>query len=314
MTLAKCTKELLYKHECVTVPGFGAFLTRSFNFEINYNTGRFVPSRKEIIFNSLLKSNDGILANYLAEKQNISYKNALRKIEKEVLVWKQKLNTQPLYIGSLGKMWINEAKKLEFEPYGKINFDSSSFGLSTFNRPPLKIQNKAKNLSIQSDKENLIFTPSTKTPKLKRRKKLRYTIAAIFVLCFLYTSIYFGEKYIQNQKIINQELAQKKILSNVQASTFYLGKLNSISINVSTNSPKKHFSVIAGSFRNKKYAKRKLENLKKLGYNRAAILDINLNNMYRVAYGRFASKEEAIKLLYYIKYSLKEDAWYLSEN
>ena len=43
-------------------------------------------------------------------------------------------------------------------------------------------------------------------------------------------------------------------------------------------------------------------------------LQQNPEGMHRVAYGRFTSKREAIKLLYFIKYTLKEDAWYLEEN
>ncbi|MBL30310.1 MAG: hypothetical protein CMC81_03590 [Flavobacteriaceae bacterium] len=69
MGLEKYIEELLYDYECVTIPDFGAFLTRSFGFEVNKITGKFTPPRKELTFNSLLTSNDGVLINYFAKKK-----------------------------------------------------------------------------------------------------------------------------------------------------------------------------------------------------------------------------------------------------
>ena len=66
MQIQQYIKELLYRHECVTVPNFGAFLTRTVNVLIQAESGIFTPPRKEVSFNHLLKSNDGILAYYMA--------------------------------------------------------------------------------------------------------------------------------------------------------------------------------------------------------------------------------------------------------
>ena len=57
----------------------------------------------------------------------------------------------------------------------------------------------------------------------------------------------------------------------------------------------------------------KIKNLKQQGYN-ASIAEVNPKGMFRVAYGRFYSKDEAIKLLYHLKYKLNKDAWYLVEK
>ena len=43
MRLEKYIEELLYDYECVTIPDFGAFLTRSYNFEIDKVNGKFIP-------------------------------------------------------------------------------------------------------------------------------------------------------------------------------------------------------------------------------------------------------------------------------
>ena len=314
MTLELYIEELLYDYECVTVPGFGAFLTRSYNFKINRISGEFVPSRKEIAFNSLLKSNDGVLSNYLAKKQKISYEKALRQIEKEVKEWKKKLKTQALFIGNLGKLSLNQNKKIQFDPYGKINFDSSSYGLISFYRTPVSSFNYAK-------KERLNFTPG-KTKKVLPfiKNYFRYAAIGLIGLIIGSSSYYFSNVYLTNQRIINQQIAQKEIEKNVQSATFDLGKLNSFILSVDVIQKNKipetkttYYSIIAGTFRNKSYAMRKIENLKTEGYN-AEIAKVNPKGMYRVAYGRFKSKSEAIKLLYLLKNTLKKDAWYLIER
>ena len=57
----------------------------------------------------------------------------------------------------------------------------------------------------------------------------------------------------------------------------------------------------------------KVANLKAEGYP-AALAEVNPKGLYRVAYGRYNSKKEAINMLYFLKYTLKEDAWYLEER
>ena len=101
MHLSSLIKELLFQYECVTVPNFGAFLTRSLEAKLD-DDGTFFPPRKEVTFNQLLSSNDGILANYVAGIKKISYENAIRIIEKEVSVWKRRLQTQTIHFPGVG--------------------------------------------------------------------------------------------------------------------------------------------------------------------------------------------------------------------
>ena len=107
MQLTRFIQELLYQYECVTIPHFGAFLTRSFNAQVDPG-GFFYPPRKEVNFNQLLTANDGLLAHYIARKENVTYENALRTIEKEVSSWKKKLQTQTLRFPGVGEIRLNQ--------------------------------------------------------------------------------------------------------------------------------------------------------------------------------------------------------------
>ena len=71
--------------------------------------------------------------------------------------------------------------------------------------------------------------------------------------------------------------------------------------------------MIAGSFRLMENATKKITALKKEGYD-AELTERNPSGLFRVAYGRFTSKREALSLHDYILYALEQDAWYLEEK
>jgi hypothetical protein len=326
MRLQQYIRELLYRHECVTVPNFGAFLTRTINVLIQPDSGLFSPPRKKVSFNQLLKSNDGILAHYMAQKENVSYEQALRKIEKEVIVWKQRLHTKHLTFTGIGEMRLNPQKKISFSPFGGINFDLNSFGLSSFIRksfvtPTININEEPKPIPIMENenKDDLIFTPAEN--ENKRSPIIRYAIIGVIGISLISAGYYFGNEYIINEKAKATEMAQKKIKSNVQKATFNLGTLSELDLTLEANlevvesAPleQPYYSVIAGTYRSMENAERKLAQLQAEGFD-AAFTEVNPEGLHRVAYGRFVNKRQALNLHNYIRFALKEEAWYLAEN
>ena len=325
MQLQQYIKELLYRYECVTVPNFGAFLTRTISLLIQPNTGVFSPPTKEVSFNHLLKSNDGILAHYMAQKENISYEQALRKIEKEVIVWKQKLQTQHLTFAGIGEMRLDHQKKINFSPFGSINFDLNSFGLKSFIRKPIFTPTphaeefKPFTIMENENKDDLMFTPEEN--ENKRSPIMRYAIIGVIGISLIGSIYYFGNQYIADEKAKATEMAQKKIKSNVQKATFDLGALSEMNLTLDANPEviendplaQTYFSVIAGSYRSMENAEKKLAELKTEGFD-AAFTEVNPEGLHRVAFGRFTSKREALNLHNYIRFALKEEAWYLEEN
>ena len=325
MQLQQYIKELLYQHECVTVPNFGAFLTRTIDVLIQPDSGLFSPPCKEVSFNQLLNSNDGILAQYMAQKENITYEQALRKIEKEVIVWKQRLHTQHLTFAGIGEMRLSRKKKINFSPFGAINFDLNSYGLSNFIRksifsPPI-VTEKPKPFPIMENenKDDLMFTPAEN--ENKSSPIMRYAIIGMIGVSLIGGGYYFGNQYIADEKAKATEMAQKKIKSNVQKATFNLGTLSEVNLSLEANpeviedvpSAQTYYSVIAGSYRSMENAEKKLAQLQAEGFD-AAFTEVNPEGLHRVAFGRFESKREALNMHNYIRFALKEEAWYLEEQ
>ncbi|MFQ3340421.1 MAG: hypothetical protein ACI9TK_000072 [Flavobacteriaceae bacterium] len=321
MNLTRYIQELLFQYECVTIPQLGAFLTRSLPAQVSMS-GSFYPPRKEVTFNQLLTTNDGILAHYYAKKESVSYEHALRLIEKEVSNWKKRLKTQTLRFPGVGEIQLNLDRKIIFNPWVRVNFEIKSFGLSSFDRKPLHqavIEPKIISLMENKNNDDLMFTPENEGAK--KSGILRYAVIGIIGIALVGASYYFGDQYVAGQRVIAQKQAQKQIEKNVQEATFDLGSLSAIEVNVTAEiTPEEvvldqiYYSIIAGSFRSIENAKNKIDALKGEGYDDAALAEINPEGLYRAAYGRFTNKKEAINLLYFLKYTLKEDAWYLEEK
>lgn len=276
-------------------------------------------------FNQLLNSNDGILAQYIAQKENVTYEQALRKIEKEVIVLKQRLHTQHLTFSGIGEMRLSPQKKINFSPFGAINFDLNSYGLSNFIRKsiysPSIVTEKIKPFPIMENenKDDLMFTPAEN--ENKSSPKIRYAIIGVIGISLICAGFYFGNQYIADEKAKATEMAQKKIKSNVQKATFNLGNLSEVELTLEANPEviedaplaQTYYSVIAGSYRSIENAEKKLAQLQSEGFD-AAFTEVNPEGLHRVAFGRFDSKREALNLHNYIRFALKEDAWYLEEK
>jgi hypothetical protein len=133
MKIENYISQLLYRYQCVTVPGFGAFLTEIQSAQLIENTNSFYPPKKLVSFTSLIKNNDGLLANHVAKSEKTSYESALNYIYFEVETWHAKLQEFGQFsIKNIGDFYLNTENKIVFEPLHQINYLTESFGLSTF--------------------------------------------------------------------------------------------------------------------------------------------------------------------------------------
>ena len=171
------------------------------------------------------------------------------------------------------------------------------------------------------NKDDLMFTPAENENESKRSPIMRYAIIGVIGISLIGAAYYFGDQYVADEKAKAAEMAQKKIKSNVQKATFDLGALTEVNVTLEANPEvievaplaQPYYSVIAGSYRSMENAEKKLAQLQAEGFD-AAFTEVNPEGLHRVAYGRFTSKREALNLHNYIRFALKEEAWYLEEN
>ena len=299
MILANYINDLLYRYDCVIVPDFGGFITNRKGASLHKETQTFYPPSKQITFNSHLKIGDGLLANYIASSENISFEKASTAIRLSVIKWQNEIQTKPLAIGAIGVLTLNENGQIIFEPNHKVNYLSESFGLSTIETSAIKRHKEiVKPLLPVVEKEHKKGIPTF----------IKYAATAAILLTLLG---YAGNNAYQQNKqkdvLANQEKALEK---KIQAATFVISNpLPTIELNL-TKKVEKPFHVVAGAFQFPENAKKKVKQLKKQGYN-ASILGVNKWGLTEVAFNSFADRNDAINNLYKIQDTVSKDAWLL---
>ena len=300
MQLSNHISELLFKHDCVTVPGFGSFLGNYKSAEYDFKEQKFHPPYKQISFNAQIKDNDGLLAKLISLELNLSYDDALKKIHQEVIDWKQKLQYQTVQLKKIGELYLNSEKSIVFVPLKSVNHLKDSFGLTTLYVSQLN-QDK-------SDKVKNIPTYFKPVKKSNLFKTAAIWICLVLGLGSLYYNV--NNNFIE-QKIVQQQEARNQSKETVQKAVFDLGSLPSLTLNVKREV--KQYYIIAGAFRVSNNAEKLVLNLKKKGYD-SKILPLNEKGLSPVAFSGYSDRTEAVFNLRLVQEKENKDAWLFKAN
>jgi CCDC81-like prokaryotic HU domain 2/CCDC81-like prokaryotic HU domain 1/SPOR domain len=313
MKIEQYISQLLYRYQCVTVPGFGAFLTEFQSAQLDANSNSFYPPKKLISFNPYLKNNDGLLANHLAQAEKMSYEIAVNAIQNEVTIWKNKIQEFGHFsIKNIGEFSLNTEKNLVFIPIDQINYLKESFGLSSFVSPSVKREVYKEQVESIEEIAPIAFTPE------RRRNFSALKYAAIFTISLGLTGVLGYTLYnnylnrVEQETLIVQSNVQKKINQKIQEATFFIDNpLPSVTLTVA--SEKKPYHVVAGAFRLESNAENAYNSLLKLGFN-AKRLPVNNHGLHPVLYGSFSSYTEAQESMKDIQKLENKDAWLLIQE
>ncbi|MFV8464263.1 SPOR domain-containing protein [Flavobacterium sp. LB1P62] len=305
--------QLLYRYQCVTVPGFGAFLTETQSAQLNESTNSFSPPKKIISFNANLKNNDGLLANHIAQAEKTSYEYAVSAIQYEVFTWKKALEENNLSIKNIGDLSLNADNNLVFKPYNQTNYLSSSFGLAPFVSPLVKRELFEKELEAIEEKETIQLVPETRTAS----PYLKY--AAIFVLGLGLTgsvgySIY--QNQIASETMLVETAVQKQVQNKIQEATFFIKSpvpAVTLSVKSAVKEVKMPYHIMAGVYREEKNADKTFNQLIHLGYNARRIAP-NKHGLFPVLYGSYSTFAEAQKAQSEIQKKHNPEAWILIQS
>lgn len=116
-TLPLHIEYLLTRHECVIVPGIGAFIVTEREACIDTENGIVSPRRREISFNSSVVTDDGLLSHSLARKEHLPYEVAHRRLYSLIEKMRSDLNLEgEVSLGMLGKLLQDAEGLFSFEP------------------------------------------------------------------------------------------------------------------------------------------------------------------------------------------------------
>ena len=304
MQLSKAINSLLYTNDCVTVPGFGSFILNNFSSVYDEKNGKFYPPSRRVSFNSKIKNNDGLLANFISNEDGIDFSVAVKNIHNEVINWKKKLNKEPLVLNNIGELSYNSDENIVFSPDLDSNHFLGSFGLpsiyykkqpdlvSTYNESTLKKYNDLK-----------VNSSNSRVPDF-----VKYAAALVIIISTTFILSKEYEEYnIQNQLILEQENRQKTI-QRVESAVFDFGSIPAIELEIKVQPNK--FHIIAGAFGVKSNADKLYNNLLSKGYNPTK-LPLNDKGLIPISFDNFSNRKEAVIALRQLQMSENKDAWIL---
>ncbi len=336
MDIIYCIGELLYSNDCVILPGFGGFVTHYVPASIHPINHTFNPPSKSILFNSKLVRDDGLLLDFIAEKEGLTYADVKIRVAEFVNEVTNKLRSgETVVFNNIGSLKHDPQGNLLFNPDGSVNYLEESFGLPSFVSQPVIRKPLHKRL------ETTFIDRKPTTEKRSRRKRAVWATAAVLpVLLVFGWFIFFGDILPDNTQktgivtLPDTELNEDKDANNPNNADSYSpeGKnppLESLDFSdtdlekpENTTTPEdtppepvviqKQYYIIGGAFGVEANADKYVATLRQNGWD-AKRAGLSPNGFHMVSYMSTVDKNEALLNLAMIRKDGNPGAWLMKK-
>ena len=323
---------LLLSNDCVIVPGFGGFMAHHVDARYEAGDHMFLPPLRTIGFNPNLTVNDSLLAQSYVEAYDLSYPEALRRIESEVEILRSQLDSDGYYeLTGIGTISRNDNGNYEFEPFEAGILTPEYYGLSGFEMYPINLQEGHNPItSTPSDVQKTIDSPApTSTDSEEDREDtekarivsipvtwLRAAAAIVIaVMTVFMLPEQIGSHPMEASSTLNVGWLSKMLPSTVtipspivvEEEDVLAVEPSSESYNESenieevpaeelnqTSQPDDYYCVVLASLVSKKNGNEFISRLADQGFNDAALMERTSGN--KVVYGRYSTEQEAYNM------------------
>jgi len=345
--IIKYLAELLHDYECVIIPEFGAFISKENPAHLDYAVHRLTPPSKDFVFNAQLISDDDVFANYLSEKQHVTYQKAVSQLHDFAMQCLAKLEVdKELTLEGIGTLYYIESQNITFVADASVNFNGDAFGLGAFTVQPIYRSETYRVLQSNiEEKQRVKNTPMTvieeveaETPHKITRTNYKWYRAAAYSTLVATAMVFLGWGADRNDSKLASwnplfysspnEFVVKHLSEKYNArETFVVDGIKSVDVKLPVfeynpeifirhdeNKPIKEvrevkfYSIIGASFDNLEAAENCVVEFQGLGFAEATVLP-EKNGKYRVEYEAVAGKEAALARLEVIKKNVNESAW-----
>ena len=312
-TVEHYISELLFLHDCVILPNFGGFVGNPQSAKLNKTTGILSPPSKQILFNTNLKTNDGLLITHISNQEDISQDVAKNEVENYATKIANKLtNSKVLRIDKIGLFTLGKEGNVIFLQDSANNYSLDAFGMKA-------THNKTVERETLVEEKVAATIETIRTQSNNPRAFLRAAAVIIPLIALSYISI-------SQQDRINNIYTQMATLNPFETTVIIepVGEvIPEVKIEVETTPivevieeeivpviiPQKTYYIIAGAFAEQKNADKMITKLSNWNYNTEIVPG---GNLLRVSYNSFINKEEAIIALNNIRLENKA-AWLLTQ-
>lgn len=308
--IAQYLSELLFRFDTVVLPGLGTFQLKSVPATMSGNT--IIPPGKILLFNSSLNVNDGVLANYISEKDRISFFDACSQIQDYVAAIHKNLDEgKDITLEKIGRLKKDNSGNLCFTADSGDAYNIDSFGLGSVTAIPLAEEKIIEKLnSTKRNSRTIIWIASV----------LFLLIAGFTIVYLLMPDLFRKSKPVsvaQKQNITikfsdknnHEQLSENKDTTVMNKDTIKQGtQINNSEI---SQTGIKYY-IIAASFRIKENADNYVIQLNGKGHKSESIY-LPERNLYVVSYDAYTDKTQAEQVLATINTSQNSAAWILEK-
>lgn len=298
---------LLLSNDCVIVPDLGGFMAHYVDARYDDHDGMFVPPIRTLGFNPQLRLNDSLLAQSYVEAYDISYPEAVRRIEDEVAELRQHLETEGRFeLNDIGILSINDEGNITFEPCEAGILTPALYGLGSFQMDTLSARQKTP--VIPSSSNQNLPEEGAITIKMSWLRNAVAVAAAIITFLMIGTPISNSNKMTDVQQsafisvptshktIQSEDLSASEASDNLAVSeTTEVPEVSETSEITETSEIKEasFFYIVMASQVSERNANLFIDQLSSQGFHDAHILVSGAKHIRRVVYGCYESEEDA---------------------
>ena len=312
--------KLLSRHNCVILPGVGAFLAHKVPAMYLTKEQVFMPPRRELGFNPNVVVDDALLLSEYVSAENTTYENAEKRLSRDVASLRRVLSSKGVCcFGELGTFHMDINGAISFVPKENAIDDPENYGFEPLSLP-------------------LLSQCKERTIVIKQRELSRYiAIAAAVILAFFFVTPISDNAYEKNMQASIAQITAKapamvektndikeymiSPITDTVTENIYTSSVNSVQEAETVKeavveevakeveeviAPQKTYSIIVASSPNAKNAELAIKELsRKMKANYTIVIG---GGRHRISAGDFDNINEANETLAVIKNTF-HDAW-----
>lgn len=155
--------KLLLDNDCVIVPGFGGFMAHHIAASYDEKNNIFLPPTRTVGFNPRLTMNDSVLAQDYVSCYDLSYPEALKRIESEVDEFRQMILGEDggYELCGIGRLYALENGEYDFIPNDTGITTPATYGFQAFELDTLPATESASESSSAASASDIRNTESS---------------------------------------------------------------------------------------------------------------------------------------------------------
>ncbi|MCB0819420.1 MAG: SPOR domain-containing protein [Bacteroidetes bacterium] len=314
--IARCVHDLMMRHDCVVIPGFGAFIGNYRPANLHPVTHLLQAPSKQFVFNRNLVKDDGLLTGTFASITGNDFGVARELISGYAGELKNRLHAgEKITLRDVGLLSDNIEGVTIFKPENSVNLLPEAFGLSPV-QLSLIIREPIPERRPAPEFVNREVVVEAKKGGRRLAKTLLRTAPVLLIGALLsINALMPSEKRVNFSDLsfgtgIKNTLAPA-ILGTHAAGTPKARKALVLPVAESDfTAESAKIYLVAGCYSSRSNADGMVDYLLEKGFD-AALLDLTPGGLYRVVYGSYADISAASEELDQIKKGFNEEAWML---